>query len=118
MSTEKLDADTAESVAGVVRLLWRAAVLVWARADGQGARSSLQLLALGIDAVADEARNLLPVTIDVNGPVPAGDDAAGMLLSAERLLHHLTLAGAPTALEDVRARVGELVWEANTGAHA
>ena len=118
MSSQQLDADTAESVAGVVRLLWRASVLVWARADGQGSRSSLQLLALGIDSVADRARNLLPIDMDLNGPVPVGDAPAGLLRSAEQLLRHLCLAGAPSVMEDLRVRVVELVWEANTGADA
>ena len=118
MSPECLDADTAESVAGVVRLLWRASVLMWARADVQGPRSSLQLLALAIDSTADEARALLPVTVPVDGPVPFGDHPAGLLRSAEQLLRHLSLAGAPPALEGLSARVHELVWEANTGADA
>jgi hypothetical protein len=118
MTARSLDADTAESVAGVVRLLWRASVLVWARADVQGPRSSLQLLALAIDATADEARSLLPVTVAVDGPVPVGDDPAGLLRSAEQLLRHLSLAGVPPALDDLRAQVVELVWEANTGADA
>ena len=114
----RLDADTAESVAGTVRLLWRASVLVWARSDIQGPRSSLQLLALGIDAVADDAGNLLPATVDVNGPVPVGDDPVGLLRSAEQLLRHLSTACAPAALEGLRVRVVELVWEASTGADA
>ena len=118
MRTQQMDADTAASVAGLVRLLWRASVLVWAQADIQGPRSSLQLLALGIDAVADDARKLLPARFEVNGPVPVGDDPAGLLRSAEQLLRHLTASGAPAALEGLRVRVVELVWEANTGADA
>jgi hypothetical protein len=118
MSAPSLDADTAESVAGVVRLLWRASVLVWARADVQGPRSSLPLLALAIDATADEARSLLPAGLPLDGPVPVGEYPAGLLRSAEQLLRHLSLAGVPLALEGLRARVLELVWEANTGADA
>ena len=118
MGAQQMDADTVESVAGVVRLLWRAAVLVWAQADVQGPRSSLQLLALGCDSAADEARHLLPATVDLNGPVPVGDDPAGLLRSADQLLRHLCAAGAPAAVADLRSRVVELVWEANTGADA
>ena len=118
MSSRSFDADTAESVAGVVRLLWRASVLVWARADVQGPRSSLQLLALAIDSTADEARALVPATVDVNGPVPVGDDPSGLLRSAEQLLRHLSLTGVPPAVDGLLARVVELVWEANTGADA
>jgi hypothetical protein len=51
-----MDADTAETVAGVIRLLRRAAELVWTAVDVEGAGSPLQLLALGIDLAADEAR--------------------------------------------------------------
>jgi hypothetical protein len=118
MGARSLDPDTAESVAGVVRLLWRASVLVWDRAEVQGPRSSLPLLALAIDSTADEARGLLPATVAVDGPVPVGDDPAGLLRSAEQLLRHLSLVGVPPAVDDLLARVVELVWEANTGADA
>ena len=37
MSFQRMDADTAETVAGVVRLLRRAAELVWAAVDTEGA---------------------------------------------------------------------------------
>ena len=83
MSFQRIDADTAETVAGVVRLLRRAAELVWAAADAEGAGSPRQVLALGIDLAADEARNLLLDAIAVEGPVPVGDDPAGLLRSAE-----------------------------------
>ena len=39
MSLQPMDADTAETVAGVIRLLRRAAELVWAAVDGEGAGS-------------------------------------------------------------------------------
>jgi hypothetical protein len=71
MSQQRMDADTAETVAGVVRLLRRAAELVWAP---EGAGSPRQVLGLGIDLAADEARNLLPDAIPVDGPVPVGDE--------------------------------------------
>src|SRR5215218_5160840 len=89
MSLQRMDADTAETVAGVVRLLRRAAELVWAAADAEGAGSPRQLLALGIDLAADEARNLLPDAIPVDGPVPVGDEPAALLWSAEQLLRRI-----------------------------
>jgi hypothetical protein len=58
MNQQRMDADTAETVAGVVRLLHRAAQLVWEAADADGFRSPRQMLALAIDLAADEARNL------------------------------------------------------------
>jgi hypothetical protein len=58
MSFQRMDADTAETVAGVVLLLRRAAELVWVAADVEGAGSPRQVLGLGIDLAADEARNL------------------------------------------------------------
>ena len=67
MSFQRMDLDTAETLAGVVRLLRRAAELVWAAADGEGAGSPRQVLALGIDLAADEARNVLPDAIAVDG---------------------------------------------------
>jgi hypothetical protein len=113
-----MDADTAESTAGAMRLLRRAAELAWDQADTQGASSPRQLLALGIDLAADEARNLVPNAINLAGPIPIGEDPAGLLRSAEQLLGHLCVAGASTRLHNLRARVVALVWEANTGAGA
>ena len=115
MGRQLMDADTAETVAGVVRLLRRAAELVWAAVDAEGAGSPRQVLGLGIDLAADEARNLLPETIPVDGPVPVGNEPAGLLRSAEQLLRRVTTLGAGTGLHGLRAQVADLVWEANTG---
>ncbi len=115
MNRQHMDADTAETVAGVVRLLRRAAELVWAAVDADGARSPRQVLGLGIDLAADEARNLRPETIPVAGPVPVGNEPAGLLRSAEQLLRHVTTPGAGTRLHSLQAQVADLVWEANTG---
>ena len=118
MSGQPMDADIHETAAGVVRLLRRAAELVWAAADTEGAGSPRQVLALGIDLAADEARNLLPDAILVDGPAPVGDEPAGLLRSAEQLLRRSDTPGAGAALHGLRARVGGLVWEANTGVDA
>ena len=114
MSFQRMDADTAETLAGVVRLL-RRAELVWAAADTEGAGSPRQVPALGIDLAADEARNVLPDGIAVEGPVPVGDEPAGLLRSAEQLLRRIDTAGTDAAVHGLPARVGDLVWEANTG---
>ena len=115
MSRQHMDADTAETLAGVVRLLRRAAELVWAAVDADGAGSPRQVLGLGIDLAADEARNLLPEAIPVDGPVPVGDEPAGLLRSAEQLLRRVTTPGAGTRLHGLRAQVADLVREVNTG---
>jgi hypothetical protein len=115
LNPQLMDADTAEAVAGVVRLLRRAAELVWAAVDAQGAGAPRQVLGLGIDLAADEARTLLPGTIRVDGPVPVGNDPAGLLRSAEQLLRRVTTPGVQTGLHVLRAQVADLVWEANTG---
>ena len=115
MSRQRMDADTAETVAGVVRLLRRAAELVWAGVDAECAGSPRQVLGLGIDLAADEARNLLPEAIPVDGPVPVGDEPAGLLRSAEQLLRRVTTPGAGTRLHGLRAQVADLVREVNTG---
>ena len=83
-----MDGETAETMAGVVRLLRRAGDLAWMRAEAGGPRSSRQLVALGIDLVAEEVRNLLPDSVDVAGPTPVGDEPVGLLRSAEQLLRH------------------------------
>jgi hypothetical protein len=48
------------------------AEFVWAAVDADGAGSPRQMLGLGIDLAADEARNLLPDTRPVDGPMPVG----------------------------------------------
>ena len=73
------------------------------------------MLGLGIDLAADGARNLLPDAIPVDGPVPVGDEPAGLLRSAEQLLRRVATPGAGTGLHGLRAQVVHLVWEANTG---
>jgi hypothetical protein len=110
-----MDVDTAETLAGVVRLLRQAAVLAWAAADRAGAGSAAQLFALGVDLAADQARHLVPDGSDIEGPVPVGGEPAGLLRSAELLLRCLAPIAAPDAVDDLRATVAELVWEANTG---
>jgi hypothetical protein len=79
MNLHPIDADTAETMAGVVRLLRRAAELVWKAVDADDAGSPRQVLALGIDLASDEARNLLPDIIPVDGPVPAGHEPADFI---------------------------------------
>ncbi len=110
-----MDVDTAETLAGVVRLLRQAAVLAWAAADRAGAGSPGQLFALGVDLAADQARHLVPDGTDIDGPVPVGDEPAGLLRSAELLLRRLAPIAASDAVDDLRATVADLVWEANTG---
>lgn len=66
-----MEGETAETL-GVVRLLRRAGELAWVRAEAEGPRSPRQLVALGIDLAAGEARNLLRERVDVVGPTPIG----------------------------------------------
>ena len=56
MSLQRMDADTHETLAGVVSVAAPAAELVWAHVDAGGTDSPRQVLALGIDLAADEAR--------------------------------------------------------------
>jgi hypothetical protein len=113
---EQMDTEVIETVAGVARLLRRAAELTWRQADVAGPRSSHQLLALGIDSAADEASGLLPRRARLDGPTPVGDNPAELLASAEHLLRRICVVGAPSRLFGLRALVAELVWEANIGA--
>jgi hypothetical protein len=114
VNKDAMDVDTAETIAGVVRLLRRAAVLAWAP---QTARASDRLASCSLWASTwpDEARQLVPVDTDLDGPVGVGDDPAGLLTSASLLLCRLTALGASDALLDLQAAVANLVWEANTG---
>ena len=80
-----MDVDTAEALAGVVGLLRQAALRAWAATDRAGARSPGQLFAFGVDLAADQARDLVPDVIDIDGPVPACGEPAGLLRSAEQV---------------------------------
>jgi hypothetical protein len=113
-----MDGETAETLAGVVRLLQRAGQLTWVRAEGEGPRSPRQLVALGVDLVAEEVRNLLPDGVHVAGPTPIGKDEVGLSRSAEQLRR--TVTGVPAAGDAarLRVRVADLVGEANTRAGA
>jgi hypothetical protein len=92
------------------------APLSWSgRPSTEDAGSARQLLGLGIDLAADEARNVLPDAMPIDGPVPVGDEPTGLLRSAEQLLRRMTIPGAGTGLYGLRAQVADLVWEANTG---
>ena len=114
MNTHAMDLDTAETLACVMRLLRQAAVLAWAAADRAGARSAAQLFAVGVDVAAEQARGLVPDGTDIDGPVPVGDEPPGLLRSEELLLRRLAPIAAPDAVDDLRATVADLVWEANT----
>ena len=118
MGIEQMDAEVVETVAGVARLLRRAAELAWMRSDAAGPRSWRQLLALGIDSAADEALGALPRRARLDGPTPVGDNPAELLASADQLLRRICVVDAPSRLLGLRALVAELVWEANTGAGA
>ena len=85
MDKHAIDVDAAKTLAGVVRLLRQAGVLAWAAADRAGARSAARLLTLGVDLAADQARHLVPDRTDIEGPVPVGDEPAGLLMSAEQV---------------------------------
>jgi hypothetical protein len=67
LNKHAMDVDTAETLAGVVRLLRQAAVLAWAAGDCAGAGSAAQLVALGADLAADQARHLVPDGIEIDG---------------------------------------------------
>ena len=68
-----------------------------------------QLLALGIDLAADEARNLLPDAIPIDGPAPVGAGPTALLRSAEELLERVATGEAATGLNGLcdRSRDGD-----------
>jgi hypothetical protein len=110
-----MDADTAETIGGVVRFLCRAAQLVWEPVDAEGGGSPQQVLALGIDLAADEAHDLLADALQIGGPVPVGDEPASLHARPEQLLRSVATPGGWIELHVLRARVADLVLKANTG---
>ena len=118
MRMQQWDTEDVETVAGVVRLLRRAAELSWTQADAGGPRSPHQLFAVGIDAAADEAANLLPRRVRLDGPTPVGqtrpsfwDQRSNCCVDSAPRIHS-------SRLRALHSRVSELVWEANSGADA
>jgi hypothetical protein len=110
-----IDGETAETLAGVVRLRRRAGQLAWVRAEAEGPRSPRQLVALGVDLVAEEVRHLPPDSVDVAGPTLIGKDEVGLLRSAEKL-HTVSGVGLRGDAAHLGVRVADLVVDANTGA--
>ena len=108
MDEHSMDVDTAETLAGVVRLLRQAAVLAWAAADRAGGGSAAQLFALGVDVAADQARQLVPDGAEIEEPVPVGYEPAGLLRSAELLLRRLAPIVASDAFDDLCATMADL----------
>jgi hypothetical protein len=102
---EPMNAEVVETVAGVARLLRRAAEQAWMQADEGDPRSSHQLLALGIDTAADEASGLLLRRGRFDGPTPVGDHPGELLTSAEQRLRPICAKGAPSQLLGLRALV-------------
>jgi hypothetical protein len=103
-----MNAEVAESLAGVVRLLRRSGALVWGQVSIEGPGSARQLLGVGIDVVVDEAALLLLPAHAAKGPVPVGDNPVRLLRSAEQLLARLNAdAPAEPAFDDLRNQVLE-----------
>jgi hypothetical protein len=101
LNEHAIDVDTAETLAGVVRLLRQAAVVARAAADRAGPESPEQLFALGVD----QARHLVQDGTEVDGSVPVGDEPAGVLRPAELLLRRLAPTAASNAFHDLRDTV-------------
>jgi hypothetical protein len=109
VGVEQLDAEAVETVAGVVRLLRRAAELVQAEDEG-GSRSSRHLLALEIGSAADEASSLLPRRARLEGPTPVGQASRasriGGALAASDLSRGCTIPAAEPQCVGRRADLG------------
>src|SRR4051794_24778314 len=103
-----MDGEVVESLAGGVRLLRRAAVLVWQQVNREGPGAARQVLAVGIDIVADEAAMLLLPGHPAEGPAPAGGDPLRLLRSAEQLLARLNADSPGPAIGHLRDQVVEL----------
>ena len=95
MSLQRMDADTAETVAGVVRLLRRAAQLVWDVVDAERAGSPRHA---GIGHRPSSGRGAEPPAGRNSArrtPCRSGMNPAGLLRSAEHPLRRVaTTPGA------------------------
>src|SRR5215207_4060415 len=107
---QQWDTEDVETVAGVVRLLRRAAELSWDKADRGGPRSPHQLFAIGVDAAADEAANLLPRRVRLDGPTrgtqPGTASGIGGAAIASNLHQRSTVSSLGAAFAGFRADLG------------
>jgi hypothetical protein len=118
LNKHAMDVDTAETLAGVVRLLRQAAVLAWAAADRAGAGSFGQLFASGVDLAADQAGTWSRRALTSTARCQSGGEPVGLLRLGELLLRRVAPVAAWDAVDDLRATVADLVWEASTGVGA
>ena len=103
MGIEQLDAEVVETVAGVVRLLRRAAELVRGTKVVRGHRASYSLW----EPIRQRTRHssLLPRRARLEGPTPLGQNPAELLTSARSMfLHQICLEDAPSQMLSLRAR--------------
>jgi hypothetical protein len=102
VSIEPIGAEVVETVAGVVRLLRRAAELAWRQTDAGGSRSSHQLLALGIDSAVDNVSGVLLRAAQFDGPPAVEENPAESV--KELSARHLRIRSISNVLLKVASR--------------
>ena len=109
-----MDADTAERWPGGPALR-RAAELVWAAVDADGAGSPRQVPGWASTLPRTRRGTCFRTRFRSTGRCRSGMNPAGLLRSAEQLLRRVATPGAGIGLHALRTQVADLVWEANTG---
>jgi hypothetical protein len=112
MTNNTIDHDAVDTLAAVARLLHHAAVRAWAQAEGEGPRSPLHLLGLGIHTASCQAVAMLPAGADLGGHPPAQDDVAQLLRAAEELVRAIPVRDATAGISMLVMAICDLVREA------
>ncbi|MEO8274055.1 MAG: hypothetical protein ABI620_08305 [Chloroflexota bacterium] len=112
MSNDTIDREARESLAAVARLLHGAAVRAWAQAEAEGPRSRLHLLGLGIHTAPCQAVAMLAADDYLDGRLPAQNDVAQLLTSAEKLTRSIPVLGRTAGISPLVVAICDLVHEA------
>ena len=112
MTNDAIDQDATDALTAVARLLCHAAVRAWAQAEAEGPRSHLHLLGLGIHIASCQAVALLPVGAHLEGYLPAQDDVAQLLRSAEELMRSISVSDQTAGISPLVVAICDLVREA------
>lgn len=112
MTTSDLEDDATETLAGAVRLLFRAADQARAEADAEGLLCQRPLFALGVEIAACQGSNLLPDDVDLEqGTEPIESSPEQLLRAAERLLATIPIEACPAGTSQLVVSVCDLIRE-------
>jgi len=85
--------------------------VIEAQAEGEGPRSPLHLLGLGIHTASCQAVAMLPADADLEGHPPAQDNVAQLLRAAEELTRSIPVLDQTAGISPLVVAICDLVRE-------